>query len=179
MISQTNANGKKRASPRAHLGFHPKQHEETRGGIIVNFYPKFTAVERYFYDSDNREILSSNGMPFQDRQMNPNELARAPKTSCFQSAPLTPCASDSIRMTSLIPNSSVTFPEQRYLSHAEARRFGKFVAVFRIDRSRSLSIAIDDCLLPTCFSAFQLARSAPLPFSAPSAALREKKGSKR
>ena len=53
-------------------------------GIIVNFYPKSAAVERYFYDPDNREILSSNGMPFQDRQMAPNELARAPKTSCFQ-----------------------------------------------------------------------------------------------
>ena len=53
-------------------------------GIIVNFYPKSAAAERYFHDPDNREILSSNGMPFQDRQMTPNELARAPKTSCFQ-----------------------------------------------------------------------------------------------
>ena len=53
-------------------------------GIIVNFYPKFATVERYFYDTDNREILTSDGKPFQDRQMGTGELARAPKASCFK-----------------------------------------------------------------------------------------------
>ena len=28
-------------------------------GIIVNFDPKFATIERYFYDTDNREILTS------------------------------------------------------------------------------------------------------------------------
>ena len=53
-------------------------------GVLVNFYPKFAAIERYFHDLDSREILACDGKPFQDRQMNAGELARAPKTSCFQ-----------------------------------------------------------------------------------------------
>ena len=53
-------------------------------GIIVNFYPKFATIERYFYDADKREILTSDGKPFLDRQLGAGELARAPKTSCFQ-----------------------------------------------------------------------------------------------
>ena len=53
-------------------------------GIIVNFYPKFATIERYFYDTDNREILTSDGKPFQERQMGTGELARAPKASCFK-----------------------------------------------------------------------------------------------
>ena len=53
-------------------------------GIIVNFYPKFATIERYFYDTDNREILTSDGNPFQSRQMGTGELARAPKASCFK-----------------------------------------------------------------------------------------------
>ena len=31
-------------------------------GIIVNFYPKFATIERYFYDTDNREILTSDAL---------------------------------------------------------------------------------------------------------------------
>ena len=53
-------------------------------GIIVNFYPKFATIERYFYDTDNLEILTSDGIPFQSRQMCTGELARAPKKSCFK-----------------------------------------------------------------------------------------------
>ena len=33
-------------------------------GIIVNFYPKFATIERYFYDIENLEILTSDGNPF-------------------------------------------------------------------------------------------------------------------
>lgn len=32
-------------------------------GIIVNFYPKFAQIERYFYDADRKEILSVEGHP--------------------------------------------------------------------------------------------------------------------
>ena len=53
-------------------------------GIIVNFYPKFATIERYFYDTASREILTSAGKPFLDRQTGAGELTRAPKTSCFQ-----------------------------------------------------------------------------------------------
>ena len=53
-------------------------------GIIVNFYPKFAMIERYFYDTASREILTSTGKPFLDRQTGAGELTRAPKTSCFQ-----------------------------------------------------------------------------------------------
>ena len=53
-------------------------------GIIVNFYPKFATIERYFYDADNLEILTSGGIPFQSRQMGTGELARAPNASCFK-----------------------------------------------------------------------------------------------
>ena len=53
-------------------------------GIIVNFYPKFATIERYFYDTDKREILTSDGNPFQSRQMGTGGLARAPKVSCFK-----------------------------------------------------------------------------------------------
>ena len=53
-------------------------------GIIVNFYPKLATIERYFYDTDNREILTSDGNPFQGRRMGTGELARASKASCFK-----------------------------------------------------------------------------------------------
>ena len=33
-------------------------------GIIVNFYPKFATIERYFYDIYNHDILTSDGKPF-------------------------------------------------------------------------------------------------------------------
>ena len=52
-------------------------------GIIVNFYPKFATIERYFYDTDNREILTSDGNPFQSRQMGTGELARALLSKLF------------------------------------------------------------------------------------------------
>ena len=38
-------------------------------GIIVNFYPKFATIERYFYDADTHEVLTSDGKPFQEREM--------------------------------------------------------------------------------------------------------------
>ena len=41
-------------------------------------------IERCFYDADKREILTSDGKPFLDRQLGAGELARALKTSCFQ-----------------------------------------------------------------------------------------------
>ena len=53
-------------------------------GIIVNFYPKFATIERYFYDTGNCEILTSDGNPFQSRQMGTGGLARAPKVSYFK-----------------------------------------------------------------------------------------------
>ncbi len=34
-------------------------------GIIVNFYPKFATIERYFYDDETQEILTVEGIPFQ------------------------------------------------------------------------------------------------------------------
>ena len=30
-------------------------------GILVNFYPKFAEIERYFYDKDDNEIYGSDG----------------------------------------------------------------------------------------------------------------------
>ena len=53
-------------------------------GIIVNFYPKFATIERYFYDAESQDILTSDGKPFKDRQMGAGELARAHKVSCFK-----------------------------------------------------------------------------------------------
>lgn len=32
-------------------------------GILVNFYPKFTEIERYYYDKEEREIYGSDGFP--------------------------------------------------------------------------------------------------------------------
>ena len=32
-------------------------------GIIVNFPPKFAQIERYFYDSSSKDILSVSGKP--------------------------------------------------------------------------------------------------------------------
>ena len=37
-------------------------------GIIVNFYPKFATIERYFYDAENHEMLASDWKAFQERQ---------------------------------------------------------------------------------------------------------------
>lgn len=32
-------------------------------GILVNFYPRFAEIERYFYDSESNEIFGSDGFP--------------------------------------------------------------------------------------------------------------------
>ena len=32
-------------------------------GILVNFYPRFAEIERYFFNSDNKEIYGSDGFP--------------------------------------------------------------------------------------------------------------------
>lgn len=40
-------------------------------------------IERYFYNADNREILTSNGKPFLDRIMGAGELAHVPKKKLF------------------------------------------------------------------------------------------------
>ena len=42
-------------------------------GIIVNFLPKYVTVERYFYDVERREMLTSAGNPFNERIQNPEE----------------------------------------------------------------------------------------------------------
>ena len=51
-------------------------------GIIVNFFPKFATIERYFYDAENREITTSDGKPFIERTSGAGELARAPLGCC-------------------------------------------------------------------------------------------------
>ena len=52
-------------------------------GIIVNFFPKFAEIERYFYDVESQEILTSDGKPFEDRLLGAGELARVLETSCL------------------------------------------------------------------------------------------------
>ena len=32
-------------------------------GILVNFYPRFAEIERYFYDSESNEVYGSDGFP--------------------------------------------------------------------------------------------------------------------
>ncbi len=32
-------------------------------GILVNFYPKFAEIERYFFDSESNEVYASDGFP--------------------------------------------------------------------------------------------------------------------
>lgn len=32
-------------------------------GILVNFYPRFTEIERYFFDSEDNEVYGSDGFP--------------------------------------------------------------------------------------------------------------------
>ena len=32
-------------------------------GILVNFYPRFAEIERYFFNSDDNEIYGSDGFP--------------------------------------------------------------------------------------------------------------------
>ncbi len=46
-------------------------------GIIVNFFPGFATIERYFYDSQSREMLTSDGNSFQPKTNCAGELARA------------------------------------------------------------------------------------------------------
>lgn len=33
-------------------------------GILVNFYPRYASIERYFYDVENSVLLGSDGKPF-------------------------------------------------------------------------------------------------------------------
>ena len=53
-------------------------------GVIVNFYPKFAAIERYFFDVENREILMSDGKPFEERSIGAGRLSRGSRESCFK-----------------------------------------------------------------------------------------------
>lgn len=39
-------------------------------GILVNFYPRFAEIERYFYDTENNEILGSDGISVKQFQAN-------------------------------------------------------------------------------------------------------------
>lgn len=32
-------------------------------GILVNFYPRFAEIERYFFDSESNEVYASDGFP--------------------------------------------------------------------------------------------------------------------
>ena len=32
-------------------------------GILVNFYPRFAEIERYFFDSEDNEVYGSDGFP--------------------------------------------------------------------------------------------------------------------
>ena len=32
-------------------------------GILVNFYPRFAEIERYFYNPDDNELYGSDGFP--------------------------------------------------------------------------------------------------------------------
>ena len=41
-------------------------------GILVNFYPKFAEIERYFYDIENQEIIGSDGLPIKFFQSSKN-----------------------------------------------------------------------------------------------------------
>ena len=50
-------------------------------GIVVNFYPRFATIERYFYDVDKQEILASDGKPFVERSLCAGGLARTPETA--------------------------------------------------------------------------------------------------
>ena len=42
-------------------------------GIIVNFFPKYATVERYFYDVERRVMLTSTGNPFNERNQSSEE----------------------------------------------------------------------------------------------------------
>ena len=33
-------------------------------GVIVNFFPPYAAIERYFYDAENNVLLGADGKPF-------------------------------------------------------------------------------------------------------------------
>lgn len=33
-------------------------------GVIVNFFPPYAAIERYFYDAENNVLLGTDGKPF-------------------------------------------------------------------------------------------------------------------
>lgn len=35
-------------------------------GILVNFYPSFAEIERYFFDKDHQEIYGADGLPIKN-----------------------------------------------------------------------------------------------------------------
>lgn len=39
-------------------------------GILVNFYPSFAEIERYFYDKDSNEIIGADGLPIKHFKKN-------------------------------------------------------------------------------------------------------------
>lgn len=39
-------------------------------GILVNFYPNFAEIERYFYDKDSKEIIGADGLPIKHFKKN-------------------------------------------------------------------------------------------------------------
>ena len=51
-------------------------------GVIVNFYPRFATVERYFYDDETREILTVDGRRLGDQLPGAGVSARATAKSC-------------------------------------------------------------------------------------------------
>lgn len=53
-------------------------------GILVNFYPKFATIERYFYDEEESEIFTVDGKKLEERTVSAAELGRE-KKSCLQS----------------------------------------------------------------------------------------------
>lgn len=41
---------------------------EASVGILVNFFPRFAEIERYFFDFENNEIIGSDGIPIKHFQ---------------------------------------------------------------------------------------------------------------
>ena len=39
-------------------------------GILVNFYPNFAEIERYFYDEESKEICGTDGLPIKHFRKN-------------------------------------------------------------------------------------------------------------
>ena len=43
-------------------------------GIIVNFFPQYAVIERYFYDVESRRMIAADGRDLQDRLISKFEL---------------------------------------------------------------------------------------------------------